>query len=284
MSIIDQDAARLGPGTRAVPGAQESGGPLGAGPALVLKFGGTSLGTPARVRAAARRVAAHVRRGRRVVVVVSAMGHGTDRIVRLLAAVSPRGRPEGREADRALATGEDLSAALLAAALAGLGIDARSLRGGEAGVWADGGFCGGRIEDVDPFPLRSLLAAGVVPVVSGFQGVREDGETLTLGRGGSDTSAVAVAAALGAECHIITDVRAVYDRDPRLHADARPIEEIDPLALVILTEGGAQVVHPQAARLALAHRVPLRVYSFRAPLSGRGGTVVRVAEVLEAAA
>jgi len=265
------------------PGEGADGAGFGPERALVLKFGGTSLGSPARVRRAARRVAAHVRRGRRVAVVVSAMGHGTDRIVRWLAAVS-HGRPDGREADRALATGEDLSAALLAAALVGLGVPARSLRGGEAGVWAEGGFCGGRIDDVDPFPLRTLLAAGVVPVVSGFQAAREDGETVTLGRGGSDTSAVAIAAALGAECHIVTDVEAVYDRDPHTHADARPIGEIDPLALVVLAEGGATVVHAEAARLARAHRVPLRVYSFRAPLSGRGGTTVREAPVLEEAA
>lgn len=257
---------------------------MSAEPALVLKFGGTSLGSPARVRRAARRVRAHVRRGRRVAVVVSAMGHGTDGIVRWLAAVSPCGRPDPREADRALATGEDLSAALLAAALAGLGVPARSLRGGEAGVWARGGFCGGRIDDVDPFPLRTLLAAGVVPVVSGFQARRDDGETVTLGRGGSDTSAVAIAAALGAECHIVTDVDAIYDRDPNAHADARPIGEIDPLALVVLAEGGATVVHAEAARLARAHHVSLRVYSFRAPLSGRGGTTVREAPVLEEAA
>lgn len=250
----------------------------------MLKFGGTSLGSPARVRRAARRVAAHVRRGRRVAVVVSAMGPETDRIVRLLAAVSPCGRPDGREADRALATGEDLSAALLSAALAGLGVPARSLRGGEAGVWAQGGFCGARIDDVDPRTLHALLAAGVVPVVSGFQGIRDDGETVTLGRGGSDTSAVAIAAALRAECHIVTDVDAVYDRDPHTHADARRIGEIDPLALVVLAEGGATVVHAEAARLARAHRVPLRVYSFRAPLSGRGGTTVRVAPALEEAA
>jgi aspartate kinase len=263
------------------PRAGEIGAGFGEDRILVLKFGGTSLGSPARIRVAARRVVAHVRRGRRVAVVVSAMGHATDRIVRLLSAVSPCRGPDAREADRALATGEDLSAALLAAALAGLGVPARSLRGGEAGVWAQGGFCGGRIEDVDPRPLRSLLAAGVVPVVSGFQAVRDDGETVTLGRGGSDTSAVAIAAALGADCHIVTDVSAVYDRDPNTHADARPIGEIDPLALVVLAEGGATVVHPEAARLALAHRVRLRVYGFRAPLSGRGGTVVREAPALE---
>lgn len=249
---------------------------------IVIKFGGTSLGSPARIRRAARRVAAHVRRGRPAVVVVSAMGGTTDRIARLLGAVSG-GRPDGREADRALATGEDLSAALLSAALVGLGIDARSLRGGEAGIWAEGGFCGGHVEDVDPAPVRRLLAAGTVPVVSGFQGARDDGETVTLGRGGSDTSAVALAAALGVECHIVTDVPAVYDRDPRAHADARRIREIDPLALVVLAEGGARVVHPTAARLALERGVPLRVYHHRAPLSGRGGTVVSVLRALEAA-
>jgi aspartate kinase len=121
-------------------------------------------------------------------------------------------------------------------------------------------------------------------VVAGFQAVRDDGETVTLGRGGSDTSAVALAAALGsAECHIVTDVPAVYDRDPRAHADARRIGEIDPLALVVLAEAGARVVHPTAARLALERGVPLRVYHHRATLSGRGGTVVRVSRALEAA-
>ncbi|HEX2201854.1 MAG TPA: hypothetical protein VHG91_01080, partial [Longimicrobium sp.] len=146
-------------------------------PVLVIKLGGTSLASPARVRLAARRIAAHLHRGRRVVAVVSAAGGATDRIVRLLARVTPTGRPDGREADRALATGEDLSAALLAAALAGLGVDARSLRGGEAGVHVEGSFCGGRIARVDPVPLLALLDDGAVPVVSGFQGARGDGET-----------------------------------------------------------------------------------------------------------
>lgn len=242
---------------------------------LVLKFGGTSLGSATRLLRAAERVRAHVGAGRRVVAVVSAVGGTTDRIVRRLAAVSAQGQPDAREADRALATGEDLSAALLAAALAGLGVPARSLRGGEAGVRAEGGFCGGRIAAVDPAPLRALLDAGVVPVVSGFQGVREDGETLTLGRGGSDTSAVAIAAALGpVPCHIVTDVDAVYDADPRTDASARPFARLSHRALLGLTQDGARVVHPEAARLALVGGVPLRVYGFRAPLSGRGGTRV----------
>lgn len=248
---------------------------------LVIKFGGTSLGSPARIRLAARRVRTHAARGRRVAVIVSAVGDTTDRIVRLLSRVTPRGTPDPREADRALATGEDLAAALLAAALGGIGVPARSLRGGEAGVAAEGGFGGGRVEDVDPGPLRRLLAAGIVPVVSGFQGERDDGETVTLGRGGSDTSAVAVAAALGAPCHIVTDVAAVFDRDPRTDAGARPISLLTHGELVRLAEGGARVVHREAAALALRHRVPLSVYHFRAPLSGGSGTHVVSVETID---
>jgi aspartate kinase len=242
---------------------------------LVIKFGGTSLGNPVRVRRAARRVAALRARGWSPVVVVSATGHTTDRILRRLHAVAP-GEPAAthpREVDRALATGEDLSAALFATALAVLGVAARSLRGAEAGLVAGGGFGAGRIEAIDTRALRALLAADVVPVVSGFQAGRPDGETLTLGRGGSDTSAVALAAALGpAPCHIVTDVSAVHDRDPRLHPDARPLERLSHEALLRLTQDGAQVVHEAAAALAHAVGVPLAIYRYTAPLSGRGGT------------
>lgn len=235
---------------------------------VVVKFGGTSLGTPARIRRAARRVAALVAGGRRVVVVVSAMGHTTDRILGTLGALATRSA-EGaadREVDRALATGEDLSAALLAAALHALGVPARSLRGGEAGVKADGEFGAARVARVDARRLRALLGRGVVPVVSGFQGERRDREVATLGRGGSDTSAVAIAAALDASpCHIVTDVDAVYDRDPRRHADARPLPRLSHEELLALAGSGAAVVAPEAARLARTHRVPLRVLAFDAP-------------------
>lgn len=251
---------------------------------LVLKFGGTSVATAARVRLAARRIAAHVRRGRRVVVVVSAAGHDTDRILARVDAV--RGSHvdigAGREVDRALATGEDRSAALLATALWQLGVPARSLRGGEAGIRGAGPFGCGRIEEVVPGPLRQLTSRDVVPVVSGFQAARRDGETITLGRGGSDTSAVAVAAALAAPCHIVTDVSAVHDRDPRTHPDAQPLRHVTHHQLLRLVEGGAQVVHPAAARLALDAGVPLHVYHFRAPLHG-AGTVVGPARLPSAA-
>jgi aspartate kinase len=209
-----------------------------------------------------------------VVAVVSAAGGATDRITRMLAAVSA-GRPHPREADRALATGEDLSAALLASALAALGVPARSLRGGEAGVRVEGGFCGGRIARIDPAPLRSLLDAGLVPVVSGFQGARADGETVTLGRGASDLSAVAIAAALGAaECHIVTDVAGVFDRDPRVDAAARVFPRLTHGELLRLAVDGAKVVHPEAAREAQRSGVPLRIHHFRAPFEGDHGTVV----------
>jgi aspartate kinase len=242
-------------------------------PVLVLKFGGTSLATAARIRRAARRVRWHLRRGRRVAVVVSANGHTTDRIVRLLAGVSPYGRPPGREADRALATGEDLSAALLAAALAAIGVSARSLRGGEAGIRAVGGFGEGRIGSMDSGPLRTLLDTGVVPVVSGFQGRREDDETVTLGRGASDLTAVELAAALDAECHIVTDVRGVFDRDPRTAPDARFFARLDHRQLVDLADAGAKVVQREAAHRALQLGVPLRIYHF-ASSPGETGTIV----------
>jgi aspartate kinase len=240
------------------------------GAPLVVKFGGTSLGTPARIRRAAERVAALARRGRRVVAVVSARGHTTDLILRDLERLGALASGAARrETDRVLATGEDLSAGLLAAALNALGVAARSLRGGEAGVRAEGDFGSGSIREVEPHRLRSLLDAGIVPVVSGFQGERADRETVTLGRGGSDTSAVAIAAALGsAPCDIVTDVDAVYDRDPRRDGAARAFAELTHEELLELTVAGAQVVHPEAARLAKRHAVPLRVYAFSAPVAG----------------
>lgn len=241
---------------------------------LVLKLGGTSLKTPARILLAARRVAALRSRRLSVAVVVSARGDSTDRLLGDLSRVAPGGAHE-REWDRVLATGEDLSGALLAAALEALGVPARSLRGGEAGVIAEGPFGGAAIARVAPTPLERLLASGAVPVVSGFQGIRSDGETVTLGRGGSDTSAVALAVALRATCDIVTDVAGVFDRDPRRHAGARLFPEISYASLRELSDSGAQVVHPAAARLAEEHRVPLRVYSYRAPFDAPEGTEVR---------
>ena len=242
---------------------------------VVLKFGGTSLATPKRLQRAARRIRAHLRRGEAPVVVASALGHTTDRILQRLERCGVSAVVAAREVDRALATGETLSSAMLAGCLRNLGIAALSLSGGEAGFEGAGEFGRGAIARLDASPIRRLLAAGTVPVIAGFQARRPDGETVTLGRGASDTTAVALAAALGpVPCHIVTDVGAVYDRDPNLDAAAQPYRELTHDELLRLAEAGAQVVHPAAARWALDHRVPLCIYSYRAVFGEEYGTRV----------
>ncbi|HET7024546.1 MAG TPA: hypothetical protein VFI39_05015 [Gemmatimonadales bacterium] len=245
-------------------------------PLLVLKFGGTALGTPARLRRAARRLAAHRRAGADLVAVVSARGHTTDRLLRTLAQVTHLDpAAPTRETDRALATGEELAAALLAAALTSLGHPARSFRGGDAGLCASGPFGAGRLVHFDPAPLRRSLDAGIIPVVAGFQAFGADQETRTLGRGASDLTAVYLAARLGAaECHLVTDVGGVYDADPRSAPNARRHSRLSHAALVSLAETGAEIVHAGAAHEALVARVPLQVYGYMAPLRHRAGTLI----------
>ena len=200
---------------------------------LVVKFGGTSVARASRVRRAARRIAALRDAGWTPVVVVSAAGHTTDRLL------------------------ADL-----------------------AGVAGSAGHAGAALVALEPGAIASSLAAGVVPVVAGFQGLRADGEIVTLGRGSSDTSAVFLACALGArECHIVTDVRGVYDADPRLVPDARFLPELGAGELVALCEAGAQVVHPEAARRARDGDVALRIHHHLAPIGRRAGTRV-VAEAV----
>jgi aspartate kinase len=248
---------------------------------VVLKFGGTSLATPRRLRLAARRIRAHLRRGEAPVVVASALGHTTDRILQRLERCGISPAFAAREVDRALATGEILSSAMLAGCLCNFGIGAMSLSGGEAGFEGSGEFGRGTIAKLDASPVRRLLAAGLVPVIAGFQAKRPDGETVTLGRGASDTTAVALAAALGrVPCHIVTDVGAVYDRDPNLDAAAQPYRELSHDELLRLAEAGARVVHPAAARWALDHQVPLCIYSYRAVFGEEYGT--RVGSGMEA--
>ena len=235
---------------------------------LVLKFGGASLATPARVRRAARRVATLRARGHDLVVVASALGHATDRLLGLTvkaighqpSAISPR------EHDRILATGEDLAAALLAAAITAHGKAARSLRGGEAGLLATGDFGAATLFDLALSPLLDLLRAEVVPVVSGFQAVRlHDGETVTLGRGTSDLTAVFLAAKLGAaECHLVKDVDGVFDVDPNRFTEARRLEQLSYEALERIA-ASSEIVHAGAAALAREAGVHLRIYGYRAP-------------------
>lgn len=241
---------------------------------LVFKFGGTSLADTLRVQRATERIRNQRAAGARIVAVVSAAGRSTDDLLDQIARLSSDTAVGGREIDRILATGEDRSAGLLALALLAAGIPARSLRGGEAGIHAKGPHGAGVISDVDGAAIEALLSAGVVPVVSGFQAVCRDAETLTLGRGGSDISAVALAAALGAAAvHIVTDVAAVYDSDPRLNPQARPFASMDHAQLVALTEAGAHVVHPRAARLAAEHALAMHVYHHEACPTA-AGTVI----------
>ena len=254
-------------------------------PRLVLKFGGTALGSSRRIRLAARRLIAWHRRGFGVIAVASATGHTTDRISRRLAAVGadPADGP-CLETDRAFATGELLSSALLAAALEAQGVRARSLSGRGAGLLARGPWGAAVLEDLDPKPVELLLGAGVIPVIAGFQAGTSSGDLITLGRGASDLSAVFLAARLLAtECHIITDVAGVFDRDPRLEPGAVRLARLSAAALATLAESGAQVVHLRAAQLARTARVPLRVYRWDASRRGEPGSLV-LSEVPETVA
>lgn len=245
----------------------------------VIKFGGTSLATPARLQRAAQRVRAHLRQPSQVVVVASAPRHTTDRILSLIARLGIQPSAARREIDRALATGETLASALLTAGICSLGLSARSLSGADAGIEARGEFGSGVISRVNPTPIRRLFRKRVTPVVAGFQGRRADGETITLGRGSSDTTAVALAAALGSvPCHIVTDVGGIHDRDLNLDPTARPYAALNHAELLRIADDGAKVVHPAAARLALDHRVPLHVYGYSAPLTGLNGTAVGAGE------
>jgi aspartate kinase len=240
--------------------------PPAAPPLVVQKYGGSSLATPARLRRVAARVAAVRRGGCRVVVVVSAMGDATDALLALAAEVrGAGGAADGRELDLLLATGEQAAAALLALALAAEGVPARALTGARAGLRTDGrhgdarivALAGGRRGGV-----QRALAAGCVPVVAGFQGLSRGGEVTTLGRGGSDTTAVALAAALGADrCDIYTDVDGIFTADPRRVPGARRHDVLSHRDTLLLTHAGAGVLHPRAAALAAAHCLTLRVLS-----------------------
>ncbi|MFG2293057.1 aspartate kinase [Streptomyces sp. NPDC048603] len=237
----------------------------------VLKFGGTSMGTtPERMRAVAERVAAVHREGHPVVVVVSARGATTDELV--ADAQSASAAPAAREMDQLLSTGEIVSAALLAIALKEAGVPAVSLTGAQAGIVASGQHGDGRISEVEGSRLREVLRGGTVAVVTGFQAVGATGDVVTLGRGGSDTSAVALAAALGAEvCEIYTDVDGIYNADPRIAADARLLDRVGSTVMAEMAYSGARVLHPRSVELAARAGVSIHV---RSAFSEEPGTTV----------
>lgn len=237
---------------------------------IVQKYGGTSLQDAERIRTAARRSAELARQGHGVVVVVSAQGDTTDEMIEKAAQINKR--RASREMDAYLAAGEQMSAGLMAMAIGALGCPAVSLTGWQAGIHTDGNHGGARILQVDTTRVRRELGRGKIVVVAGFQGVDPEGDITTLGRGGSDTTAVALAAALHADrCQIYTDVDGVYDRDPRIYPDATRFGRLGYEKMLSLIENGAQVLHDRSVELARDHGIPIEVLS---AFSGNPGTIV----------
>ncbi len=227
---------------------------------VVQKYGGTSVADADRIRHVAGRVIKRVRAGDQVVVVVSAMGNSTDDLLDLALQVAPD--PDPRELDMLLSTGEQVSVALLAMALKNLGQEAVGLTGQQAGIIAQGRHYQGRISRVEADRVRAELAAGRVPVVAGYWGVNEDQEIFTLGRGASDTTAVALAIALGADrCENCKDVEGVYTADPRIVPTARKLKDISYEEMLELATQGSTVMHNRAVELASVYNVPILVTS-----------------------
>lgn len=227
---------------------------------IVQKFGGSSLATMERIRSAAQRTALLHKSGHRVVTVVSAQGDTTDALLEMAKEASPA--PSARELDALLATGEQQSAALMAMALQTLGCPAVSLSGWQAGLTTDACHGNAQLLGLRSDRILRELGSGRTVVVAGFQGLSGGGDVTTLGRGGSDTTAVALAAWLGAErCLIYTDVDGVYDKDPRKHHDAVRYERIGYDDMLRLARSGAQVLHDRCVELAKKHGVPITVLS-----------------------
>ena len=227
---------------------------------IVQKYGGTSVGSIERIQAVAERVKRWRDQGDQVVVVVSAMSGETDRLIKL--AKQLQERPEPRELDVLLSTGEQVTIALLSMALAAQGCPARSYTGAQVHILTDSAHNKARIRDIDAARVRADLEAGRVVVVAGFQGIDEQGDITTLGRGGSDTSAVAIAAALKAdECQIYTDVDGVYTTDPRVEPKARKLDRITFEEMLEMASLGSKVLQIRSVEFAGKYRVPLRVLS-----------------------
>ena len=237
---------------------------------IVQKYGGTSLGDGEKLLAAARRVTGLAQQGAQVVVVVSAQGQTTDELIAAAAAVNSRG--SAREMDAYMAAGEQLSAGLMAMAIGALGFPAVSLTGWQAGIVTDGAYGNARILGLEGNRIQRELEQGKIVVVAGFQGIGPEGDITTLGRGGSDTTAVALAAFLKADvCQIFTDVDGIYDRDPRKHPGATRFGRIGYDRMLRLIENGAQVLHDRSVELAREHGITIEVLS---AFTGAPGTLV----------
>jgi aspartate kinase len=245
---------------------------------IVQKYGGTSVGSVERIRSVAKRIARFHREGHKLVVVVSAMSGETNRLISLAKELSAR--PNPRELDVVAATGEQVTIGLLAIALQELGLAAKSYTGGQVRILTDTAHTKARILDIDEARMRRDIDSGTIVIVAGFQGVDKDGNITTLGRGGSDTSGVALAAALHAdECQIYTDVDGVYTADPRIVPDARRLDSITFEEMLELASQGSKVLQIRSVEFAGKYLVKLRVLSsFDDPESTAKGTLITFEE------
>lgn len=249
-------------------------------PVVVMKFGGTSVGDISRIKRVADLVAAFRQSapGVRIVVVLSAMAGETNRLVRL--AKECVDRPQPREMDVLLATGEQVTIALLAMRLCEMGISAKSLLAPQVRISTDARHTNAQIESIDSRVIEDIVAAGAIPIVAGFQGISEEGDITTLGRGGSDITAVALAAALRARtCYIYTDVSGVFSTDPRLDPKARLLEQVSHEEMLEMASLGAKVLHPRSVYFAMRYGVPLAVLSTFNPT--RKTWIVKESELME---
>jgi aspartate kinase len=241
-------------------------------PIIVQKFGGTSVATPEKIRVAARRAIRAQQEGKQVVMVVSAMGHQTDHLVDLAKQISDD--PSAREMDMLLSTGEQVSVALMAMAIHSLGQEAVSLTGAQIGIRTDSSHTKARIRSISTDRMRKLLGDGKIVIAAGFQGIDEDFNITTLGRGGSDTTAVALAAVLNADaCEIYTDVDGVFTTDPRLVAEARKLDRVSHDEILELASLGAGVMHSRSIEFGKKFNVPIHVRN-SASFSDEPGTVI----------
>jgi aspartate kinase len=238
---------------------------------IVQKYGGTSVGSPERIQNVARKIIETHEQGCRVVAIISAMAGVTDNLIKLASETSPR--PAEREMDMLLATGEQAATALVAMAINGLGGKAISLTGAEAGILTDRAHTRAKIANITPRQIHALLAEDYIVIVAGFQGQNADGETTTLGRGGSDLTAIALAGALEADaCQIFTDVDGVFTCDPRVVSDARKIDEVSYDELLEMAGSGSKVMQSRAVEFAKKFGVEFEV---RSSLKDAPGTVAK---------
>ncbi|HPV41469.1 MAG TPA: aspartate kinase, partial [Spirochaetota bacterium] len=237
---------------------------------IVQKYGGTSVGTPERIKAVAERIKSYVNRGQSVVVVVSAMGKTTDELIALSQSITKK--PDSREMDMLLSTGEQVSIALLAMALHEIGIDAISYTGSQIKVVTDGNFSKAKIESISTDRIMKSLRENKVVIVAGFQGIDTEENITTLGRGGSDTSAAALAAVLGTrDCEIYTDVDGVFTADPRIISKPLKLKEISYDEMLELARLGAAVLHSRSVEFSKKYNIRLHV---RSSFNYEEGTVV----------